>query len=480
MASLTTPAPVAVDPQPPVRRRGPARTVPIWLAVLATSLPMFMATLDNLVMTSALPVIRTDLAASVDDLAWFVNAYTLAFATFMLPAATLGDRWGRRRVMLGGLTLFTLASIASALSLSSGALIAARAVQGLGAAAVMPLSLTLLAAAVPVAMRPVAIGIWGGVSGLGVALGPVIGGAVVEGVSWQAIFWLNVPVAVVAGPLLWFAVSESFGRRQRIDVRGTLMLGGAVFLGIWGIVHGNDYGWASARVLVPLVVAALLVPAYVAHARSVTRRDFAVLPLRLFASRGFSVANVIGLSFTIGMFGAVFLLAQNLQIVMGYSPLEAGLRTLPWTAAPMVVAPIAGALASRTGLRALLVTGLVLQAGALVWLAVVTEAGVDVRRLRPRPGDGRHRDGADLRAERHRGARRDERRRLRHGELGELHDPRVRVALGVAGLTAVFLGNGGELTPTGYTGAIGPALLVGAAAVLVAVVAALFAPGRRG
>ncbi len=147
--------------------------------------------------------------------------------------------------MLGGLTLFTLASIASALSLSSGALIAARAVQGLGAAAVMPLSLTLLAAAVPVAMRPVAIGIWGGVSGLGVALGPVIGGAVVEGVSWQAIFWLNVPVALVAAPLLRFAVSESFGRRQRLDVRGTLMLGGAVFLGIWGIVHGNDDGWAS-------------------------------------------------------------------------------------------------------------------------------------------------------------------------------------------------------------------------------------------
>ena len=363
MASLTTPAPVARDPQPVRRPRDGGRTVPVWLAVVATSLPMFMATLDNLVMTSALPVIRTDLGASVDDLAWFVNAYTLAFATFMLPMATLGDRWGRRRMMLGGLTVFTLASIASALSLSSGALIAARAVQGLGAAAVMPLSLTLLAAAVPVAMRPVAIGIWGGVSGLGVALGPVIGGAVVEGVSWQAIFWLNVPVALVAAPLLRFAVPEAFGRRQRLDVRGTLMLGGAVFLGIWGIVHGNDDGWGSARVLVPLVVAALLVPGYVAHARSASRRDFAVLPLRLFASRGFSVANVIGLSFTIGMFGAVFLLAQNLQIVMGYSPLEAGLRTLPWTAAPMVVAPVAGALASRTGLRALLVTGLVLQAG---------------------------------------------------------------------------------------------------------------------
>ena len=475
MASLTTAAPVAVDPHPPVRRRGSVRRVPIWVAVVATSLPMFMATLDNLVMTSALPVIRTDLAASVDDLAWFVNAYTLAFATFMLPAATLGDRWGQRRVMLGGLALFTVASIASALSLSSGALIAARAVQGLGAAAVMPLSLTLLAAAVPVAMRPVAIGIWGGVSGLGVALGPVVGGAVVEGVSWQAIFWLNVPVALVAAPLLWFAVSESFGRRQRLDVRGTLMIGGAVFLGIWGIVHGNDDGWSSPQVVVPLVVAALLLPAYVLHARG---RADAVLPLRLFRSRGFSVANVIGLSFTFGMFGAVFLLAQNLQIVMGYSPLEAGLRTLPWTAAPMVVAPIAGALASRTGLRALLLTGLVLQAGALVWLAVVTEAGSSYSSFVPglvMAGVGMGLTFAPSATAVLDGMSDDD-----FGTASSANSTirEFGVALGVAGLTAVFLGNGGELTPTGYTGAIGPALLVGAASVLVAVVAALFAPGR--
>ena len=337
--------------------------------------------------------------------------------------------------------------------------------QGLGAAAVMPLSLTLLAAAVPVAMRPVAIGIWGGVSGLGVALGPVIGGAVVEGVSWQAIFWLNVPVALVAAPLLRFAVPESFGRRQRLDVRGTLMLGGAVFLGIWGIVHGNDDGWGSGRVLVPLVVAALLVPGYVAHARSASRRDFAVLPLRLFASRGFSVANVIGLSFTIGMFGAVFLLAQNLQIVMGYSPLEAGLRTLPWTAAPMVVAPIAGALASRTGLRALLVTGLVLQAGALVWLAVVTEAGSTYASFVPgllMAGVGMGLTFAPSATAVLDGMSDDD-----FGTASSANSTirEFGVALGVAGLTAVFLGNGGELTPTGYTGAIGPALLVGAAAV---------------
>lgn len=348
-----------------------ARRVPLWVAVVAASLPMFMATLDNLVMTTALPVVRVDLDASVSQLAWFLNAYTLAFATFMLPAATLGDRLGRRRVMLVGLTVFTGASIAAALSTSAEALIAFRAVQGLGAAAIMPLSLSLLAAAVPAASRAVAIGVWGGVSGLGVALGPVVGGAVVDGVSWQAIFWLNVPVAVVAVPLLLWAIPESRGAWARLDPVGTLLIGGAVLAGIWGIVHGNDDGWSSAGVVLPLVLATVLLPAYVGWAR---RRADAVLPLRLFSSRGFAVANVIGLTFTVGMFGTVFLLSQYLQVVQGYSPLEAGLRTLPWTAAPMLVAPIAGLLAGRVGLRALLVVGLVLQTGSLVWLAALTES----------------------------------------------------------------------------------------------------------
>jgi EmrB/QacA subfamily drug resistance transporter len=461
---------------PAAAPRAAGRRVPVWLAVVAASLPMFMATLDNLVMTTALPVIRADLGSTVGQLSWFLNAYTLAFATFMLPAATLGDRLGRRRVMVAGLTLFTLASIASALSASSEALIAARAVQGLGAAAIMPLSLTLLASSVPPAMRAVAIGIWGGVSGLGVALGPVIGGAVVEGVSWQAIFWLNVPVALVALPLLFLAVRESKGTWQRIDLVGTTMLGGAVFLGIWGIVHGNDDGWTSLGVLGPLVLAGLLVPAYVAWARG---RSYAVLPLRLFSSRGFSVANVIGLTFTVGMFGTVFLLSQYLQVVQGYSPLEAGLRTLPWTAAPMVVAPLAGALSARTGLRGLLVTGLVLQTASLVWFAWLTEhgsaygsfvvplamAGVGMG-LTFAPSATAVLDGLP-----------DSEFAVASSANSTIRE--FGVAFGIALLVAVFLGNGGQISPTGYDGAIGPALLTGAAAVAVAVVAALFAPGRR-
>lgn len=453
----------------------PRRRVPAWVAVVAASLPMFMATLDNLVMTTALPVVRADLGSTVSQLSWFMNAYTLTFATFMLPAATLGDRLGRRRVMLAGIAVFTLASIASALSTSSEALIAARAVQGLGAAAIMPLSLTLLASAVPPAMRAAAIGIWGGVSGLGVALGPVVGGAVVEGVSWQAIFWLNVPVALVAVPLLLVATTESRGTWQRLDPVGTLLLGGAVFLGIWGIVHGNEDGWSDPRVLVPLVAAGLLVPAYLAWARG---RAHAVLPLRLFSSRGFSVANAIGLTFTIGMFGAVFLLSQYLQVVEGYSPLEAGLRTLPWTAAPMVVAPIAGAIAGRTGLRSLLLVGLALQTASLVWFAWLTESGhpyADFVVPLAMAGIGMGLTFAPSATAVLEG--------LPDADfaMASSANSTIRefgVALGVALLVAVFLSNGGQISPTGYDGAVGPALLTGAAAVAVALVAALFAPGR--
>lgn len=459
----------ASDPGPRSRR------APVWLAVLAASLPMFMATLDNLVMTSALPVIKADLGSSVGELSWFMNAYTLAFATFMLPAATLGDRLGRRRVMLVGLAVFTLGSIGSALSATSEALIVARAVQGVGAAAIMPLSLTLLAAAVPPARRAAAIGIWGGVSGLGVALGPVIGGAVVEGVSWEAIFWLNVPVALVAAPLLLAAIPESRGAWQRLDLVGVLLLGGAVFLGVWGIVHGNDDGWGDPRVLVPLALATLLVPAYVVWARG---RSYAVLPLRLFSSRSFSVANVIALFFTLGMFGTVFLLAQYLQIVQGYSPLDAGLRTLPWTAAPMVVAPIAGALAPKVGLRPLLALGLALQTASLVWFAWLTESGSAYSAFVPAlllAGVGMGLTFAPMATAVLDG--------LPEGDfaVASSANSTIRefgVALGIALLTAVFLGYGGALDPRGYDGAIGPALITGAVAVAIAFVASLFAPGR--
>ncbi|MCA1981847.1 MFS transporter [Nocardioides nematodiphilus] len=475
MSSLTeAPAPADGVADDSSRLARAARRAPLWLTIAAVSLPMFMATLDNLVMTSALPVIQQDLHSSVSDLSWFMNAYTLAFATFMLPAATLGDRIGRRRMMVAGIVVFTVASIGSALSHSSSTLITARAVQGFGAAAIMPLSLTLLAANVPDRLRPAAIGIWGGVSGLGVALGPVVGGAVVQGISWEAIFWLNVPVAIIALPLILAAVSESRGTWQRLDPIGTLLLGGAVFLGIWGIVHGNDDGWGSATVLVPLITAALLLPAYVAWAAR--RGNDAVLPLRLFGSRSFSVANLVALGFTLGMFGAVFLLSQYLQVVQGYSPLGAGVRTLPWTAAPMVVAPIAGALAGRIGVRPFLLGGLALQAGSLAWFAWLTEQGSAYSAFIPAlamAGIGMGLVFPSVSTAVLDG--------LPDGDfaIASSANSTVRefgVALGIALLTAVFLGNGGHIAPDGYDGAIGPALLTGSGAVALAFIAALFAP----
>ena len=252
-----------------------------------------------------------------------------------------------------------------------------------------------------------------------------------------------------------------------------------MFLGVWGIVHGNDDGWTSLGVLGSLVVAALLVPSYLLHA---TRRADAVLPLRLFRSRGFSVANAVALSFTLGIFGAVFLLSQQLQIVMGYSPLEAGVRTLPWTAAPMVVAPVAGLLASRTGLRVLLVSGLVLQAAALVYLAVATEQAASALSYGDLvPGLVMAGVGMGLTFAPNATAVLDG---LPDSDFATASSANstVRefgVALGVALLTAVFLANGGELTPAGYDGAIGPALVTGAVAVGLAAVFALFAPGRK-
>jgi EmrB/QacA subfamily drug resistance transporter len=472
---VPAPSAVAATPAPPPARP-PRRAVPVAVALAAASLPIFMSTLDNLVMTSALPVIQPALGADVEQLQWMVNSYTLTFATLMLAAATLGDRWGRRRVFLAGIAIFTLASIGSALSTTAGALIATRAIQGAGAAAIMPLSLTLLAGAVPPARRAMAIGVWGGVSGLGVALGPVIGGAVVDGFSWQAIFWLNVPVAIVAIPLILRALPESYGRRQPLDVVGLLLVGAGVLAGVWGIVRGNDLGWGSAEVVGSLAAAVVLLVAFVRQER---RTAHPLVPLRLFRSRSFSVANITSIAFSLGMFGAVFLLAQYLQIVGGFTPLQAGIRTLPWTAAPMVVAPIAGLIAPRVGVRVLLGTGLTLQALGLTWLALVTDAATPYADLVPGfvlAGIGMGLTFApsatavlaDMAPDDHATAS------STNSTIRE-----IGVALGVAVLVAVFQAAGGSLTPGGYDTGLRAAILTGAAVVAAGAVATRWLPRAR-
>jgi EmrB/QacA subfamily drug resistance transporter len=332
-----------------------------------------MATLDNLVVTMALPAIRHSLHASIQSLEWTVNAYTLTFAVLLLTGAALGDRLGRRRMFVVGLAIFTAASAAAALAPDTGLLIAARAVQGAGAAIVLPLTLTLLSEATPPQRRGMALGIWSGVSGLGVAIGPLAGGAVVQGLDWHWIFWINVPVGVALLPLARTRLAESRGPSRRLDIPG-LALAGAGLLGVtYAVIRGQALGWTSAGILAPMAAGVVLLAAF---AWWEAKSDAPMLPMRFFRSRAFSAANAVSLAMYFGVFGSIFLLAQFFQTAQGYLPLAAGLRTLPWTAMPIIVAPFAGLLSDRIGSRPLLATGLALQATAIAWLAVILSPGV--------------------------------------------------------------------------------------------------------
>ncbi len=338
-----------------------------------TSIALFMTTLDNLVVTTALPVIRHDLHASLQGLEWTVNAFTLTFAVLLLTGAALGDRFGRRRMFVIGLGIFTLGSAAAALAGSANELIAARAVQGIGGAIVMPLTLTILSAAVPPNRRGVALGAWGGISGLAVAIGPLVGGAVVQGLSWQWIFWLNVPLGLVLIPLAWSRLKETHGANDRLDLPGLGLASAGLFGIVWGLVRGNQVGWASTEIVGMLAAGALLTALFVLWE---LRTETPMLPMRFFRSRAFTASSLVSLFMSFGMFGSIFLLAQFFQTVQGYSPLDSGLRILPWTAMPIFVAPIAGALSDKIGGRPIMALGLTLQAAGLAWIAAVTTATV--------------------------------------------------------------------------------------------------------
>src|SRR5579872_6839667 len=273
-------------------------------AFALTSAAAFMVTLDNLVVTTAIPVIRHDLGAGLGGLEWTVNAYTLTFAVLLLTGAALGDRFGRRRVFTIGLGLFTLGSAAAALAPTIGALDAARAFQGLGGAIVMPLTLTILSASVPAERRGLALGAWGGISGLAVAFGPLVGGAVVDGLSWHWVFWLNVPIGLVLVPLALRRLDESTGPNGRVDLPG-LFLGSAGLLGIvWGLVRGNSHGWASPEIAGSIAAGAALLACFVAWE---LRAEQPMLPMRFFRNRTFALANVASLLMSFGMFGSIFL-----------------------------------------------------------------------------------------------------------------------------------------------------------------------------
>ena len=354
-----------------------SRRTQTWVLGLAAT-ASFMVVLDLLVVSTALSTIQRDLGASIEQLEWTVNAYTLTFAVLLMTASAFGDRFGRRRVFAAGLGLFAAASAACALSPNAGTLIAARAVQGVGAATIMPLALAVLNTAFPPERRGWAMGIYGGVTGLAALLGPVVGGAITQGISWQWIFWINVPIATLAIPLVLARIPESFGPGAGLDFRG-LALGGVAALGlVWGLVRGNAAGWGSSEVLVALVGGVAFAAAFVL---AELRAHSPMLPMRLFRSRAFSAGNAAIFFLNASLTGGVFLMAQFLQIGLDHRPLAAGLGLLPWGIAPFLIGPRAGALVDRIGERPLIVGGLVLQTIGLAWISLVAGAHMPYEQL---------------------------------------------------------------------------------------------------
>jgi EmrB/QacA subfamily drug resistance transporter len=348
------------------------RKGPTWVLAVG-SVGSLMVALDMLVVTTALSTIRLHLGASVAQLEWTVNAYTLSFAVALMTGAALGDRFGRRRMFAVGLTVFSLASAACALAPNVGWLIAARAVQGLGAALVMPLGLTLITAAFGPDQRARALGIFSGVTGLAVLGGPVLGGAITQGIAWQWIFWINVPIGLLTLPVAFARVPESFGPRTAPDPTGLALISAASLGIVWGLVRGNAAGWGSPEVVISLVAGVLLGVAFVAWER---RAAEPMLPMRLFQARPFSSGNAAIFCLSAALYGAVFFMAQFLQIAQRQGPLDAGLRLLPWTATLFVVAPLAGSRIARVGERPFAVAGLLCQAIGMGWIALI--AGPDV------------------------------------------------------------------------------------------------------
>jgi EmrB/QacA subfamily drug resistance transporter len=440
------------------------------------SIALFMTALDNLVVGVALPSIRVDLGGSIESLEWTVNAYTLAFAVLLITGAALGDRFGRKRMFVIGLSIFTSASAAAAVAPSIDALIAARAVQGLGAAIVLPLTLTLLSEAFPPAKRGAALGIWAGVSGLGVALGPFVGGAVVEGIAWQWIFWLNVPIGLVLIPVAVARLSESRGPSRTLDLPGLVLAGTGLFGLTFGIVRATALGWTSATVVTSITVGVVLLAAFLWWE---TRAPAPMLPLRFFRSRAFAATNGVSFAMFFGTFGSIFLLSQFFQTAQGYSPFEAGLRTLPWTAMPMIVAPIAGLLSDRIGSRPLMATGLALQSIALFWLAQISSADVPYSHLVVPfmlAGTGMALVFAPS-ANAVLGAVRPEEAGQASGATNAIRE--LGGVMGVAVLASVFSHNGSYASPVDFSDGVVSALPIGAAVLVLGAAIALLVPGLR-
>jgi EmrB/QacA subfamily drug resistance transporter len=445
-----------------------------WVVVL-TAIGSFMGALDTLVVSTALPTIRLDLGASISQLEWTVNAYNLSFAVMLVTAAALGDRFGRRRLYAVGLVGFALASAACAVSPNVGWLIAARTVQGVGAAFMMSLGLALLSAAFPPERRGTAIGLFSAVTGIAVASGPLVGGAVVNGLDWTWIFWLNVPIGLLATPLVLARMRESFGPNTSLDLPGLGLVSAGAFGIVWGLVRGNSAGWGSVEVVGTLAAGALLVLAFVAWEM---RASEPMIPMSFFRSRAFSAGNA-AIFFVFGsLFSEVYFFAQLLQTGMGFDVLGAGLRLMPWTGTFLLVGPVAGALADRIGERPLMVVGLLIQAAGTVWIALIAGpdlaysqlviplvvAGVGISMAIPSAQNSVLGSMADEAVGKAAGTNSVMR------ELGGV--------FGIAVAVAVFAGAGSYASAQAFTDGFGPAVGVSAALAVLGAIAGSLLPGN--
>ncbi|ACU71613.1 drug resistance transporter, EmrB/QacA subfamily [Catenulispora acidiphila DSM 44928] len=443
--------------------------------LVLASIGAFVTSLDVVVVATALPSLKAHLGASLSDLEWTINAYNLAFASLMLTGAALGDRFGRRRMYVVGLAVFTGSSVACATAGSVGVLIAARAVQGAGAAVVLPLSLTLISEAFPLEKRGAAIGIWGGVTGLGVSVAPLVGGAVIQGIDWQWIFWINVPVGVVAAAASAVLLKESRGPRPRLDLVGLPLIAVGLLALVWAPVRAPSVGWGSGEVISALIVGAVLIAAFVVWQ---SRAPLPMMPLEYFRDRAFSSAGAVAVLFSFALIGAVFWIAQMLQVGMGYSPFASGIRMLVFTMMPMVFAPLGGIGADKAGNRPFMVGGLLMMGAGFLWLGLTVKAGVGYTSLVAPfvvagigisfvfPTLGNAAIGAVPPADS--GVAAGASNTMR--EIGGL--------FGVAILAAVFTANGSYASPAAFMHGSRYAIVVAGVVALAAVIPALLGPSR--
>jgi EmrB/QacA subfamily drug resistance transporter len=456
-------------------RRAASTPAQRWILALA-SVASLMVMLDMLVVTTALSTMRLELGASIEDLEWTVNAYTLSFAVLLMTASALGDRFGRRRLFAAGLGLFTLASAACGLAQGIGWLITARAVQGIGSAMVIPHAMALLSAAFPPDRRARALGLFSSVTGLATLGGPLVGGAVVQGLAWQWIFWLNVPIGLLLIPLVLSRIEESFGTGGRLDAGGlALVTGGALGL-VWGLVRGNAAGWGSPEVAGTLTAGALLTVAFVVWESRVREP---MLPMRYFRSRAFSAGNAAGFLLYGSIFGVAFFVPQFMQNALGYGPLATGLRLIPWTVTLFVVAPIAGSLVNRVGERPLIAGGLVLQAAGFAWIALIAQPGVAYAALvAPLVVAG---CGVSMAMPAAQNAVIGAVPRDAIGKASGAFNTLRQLggSFGIAILAAVFAGAGSYAGPQAFSDGFVPAIGVAAALSLAAAIAGLWTRGRR-